>query len=204
MVDARVPSAVEHRPADLVPQPLIIQNEFADRCRQLFALPTTLEPAGALTLVSGGRGTRGPDRVGRSTELVCGDVRYRCRLAGGERGVPSSSTGLSSGSHGMASRRTGLRHLDLAARPGPDLLQRVAGPWIRVLRLEEVQNVLCARGRPQSQKPMVGVRERPPAADSDEARVALLGEDHGWMVADRRLPNNRRATRRMAGFTPSV
>jgi len=42
-----------------------------------------------------------------------------------------------------------------------------------------VQNVLCARGRPQSQEPMVGVRERPPAADGDEAGVAVFGEDHG-------------------------
>jgi hypothetical protein len=39
--------------------------------------------------------------------------------------------------------------------------------------------VLCARGRPQSQEPMVGVRERPPAADGDEAGVAVFGEDHG-------------------------
>ena len=83
----------------------------------------------------------------------------------------------------MAGRRTGLRHLDLAARPGPDLLDRVAGPWIRGLfRLEEVQNVLCAPCRPQSQEPMVGVRERPAATDCDEARVALLGEDHGLDV----------------------
>ena len=174
------PSAVEHGPADLVSQPLIIQDEVANRCRQLFALPTTLEPASALTGASWSRRTRGLDRVGRSTELVCGDVRHRCRLAGGKRRVPSSSTPLSSGSHGMASRRTGLRHLDLAARPGPDLLERVAGPGIRgLLGLEEVQNVLCARCRPQSQEPMVGVRERPSTADRDEARVALFGEDHG-------------------------
>ena len=183
MTSCESPSAVEHRPADLVPQPLIIEDEFANRCRQLFALPTTLDPTAALTIASGGGRTRGLDRVGGSTELVCGDVRHRCGLAGSERRVPSSSTQLSSGSHGVASRRTGLRHLDLAARPGPDLLDRVAGPWIRRLfRLEEVQNVLCARCRPQSQDPMVGVRERPAAADGDEARVALLGEDHGLDV----------------------
>jgi hypothetical protein len=171
--------AVEHRPADLVAQPLIVQDEFADRFRQLFTLPTTLEPAGARAVGSGGRRTRGLDRVGRGTELVRGDVRHRRRLAGGERGVPSSSAQLSSGSHGMTGRRTGLRHPDLTARPGANLIDRVAGPWIRgLLGLEEVQNVLCARCCPQSQEPMVGVRERAPATDRDEARVALLGEDH--------------------------
>ena len=82
------PSAVEHRPADLVSQPLILQDEFANRIGELFALPTALEPAGALTLASGGRRTRGLDRVGRSTELVCGDMRHRCRLAGSICGVP--------------------------------------------------------------------------------------------------------------------
>src|SRR6185503_21229610 len=113
-------------------------------------------------------------------ELVCGDMRHHCRLAGSICGVPSGSVQLSCRSHGMASRRAGLRHLDLAARPCPSLLDRLAGPRVRGLhRLEEVQNVLCARGRPQSQEPMVGVRERPPAADGDEAGVAVFGEDHG-------------------------
>jgi hypothetical protein len=50
--------------------------------RDLFALPTALEPAGALTLTSGGGRTRGLDRVGSSTELACGDMRHRCSLAG--------------------------------------------------------------------------------------------------------------------------
>jgi DNA-binding CsgD family transcriptional regulator len=80
----------------------------------------------------------------------------------------------------MATRRSGLRHPDLAARPCPNLLDRLAGPRVRGLhRLEEVQNVLRARSSPQSQEPMVGVRKRPPTADGDEAGVALFGEDHG-------------------------
>ncbi len=41
-------SAVKHRPADGVSQPLILQDEFANRIRELFALPTALEPAGNL------------------------------------------------------------------------------------------------------------------------------------------------------------
>src|SRR6266511_553574 len=43
---------------------------------------------------------------------------------------------------------------------------------------KEVQNVLRARGRLQSQEPMVGVCERPPAANGDEPGVTVLGQDH--------------------------
>jgi DNA-binding CsgD family transcriptional regulator len=59
------------------------------------------------------------------------------------------------------------------------LLDRLAGPRVRGLhRLEKVQNVLRARGSPESQEPMVGVGKRPPAADGDEAGVAIFREDH--------------------------
>jgi hypothetical protein len=168
-------SAVEHRPADVVSQPLIVKDEFANGIRELFALPLTLKPA-CLPLASGGRPTRCLDRVGGRTELVGGDVRHHCRLPGRIRRVSSGSAQLARRSHGMPTRRTGLRHPDLAARPCPDLRDRLAGPRIRGLnRLEEVQDVFCARGRPQCQEPMVVVRERPPAADSDEAGVAVLG-----------------------------
>ncbi len=50
--------AVEHRPADVVSQLLIIQDKVADRFRQLLALPTALAPAGTLTLASEGGRTR--------------------------------------------------------------------------------------------------------------------------------------------------
>lgn len=56
---------------------------------------------------------------------------------------------------------------------------RLAGPRVRGLhRLEKVQNVLRARGSPESQEPMVGVDKRPPTADGDEAGVAIFREDH--------------------------
>src|SRR5262245_41610883 len=41
-------SAVEHRPADLVAQLLIVQDELADRIRELLALPPALHLSGAL------------------------------------------------------------------------------------------------------------------------------------------------------------
>jgi hypothetical protein len=83
----------------------------------------------------------------------------------------------------MATRRSGLRHPDLAERPCPNLLDRLAWPRIRRLnRLEEIQNVLRARGSPQGQKPMVGILKGPPTADGDEAGVAVFGEDHGRTI----------------------
>ena len=95
-------------------------------------------------------------------------------------GVPGGSAQLSCRSHGMATRRPGLRHPDLTARPCPNLLDRLAGPRVRGLRrLVEVQNVLRARGSPHHQEPVAGVRKRPPTADGDEAGVAIFGEDHG-------------------------
>ena len=35
--------AVEHRPADVVPQPLVVEYELANRLRELVALPPALE-----------------------------------------------------------------------------------------------------------------------------------------------------------------
>jgi hypothetical protein len=180
-------SAVENRPADGVSQPLIVQDEFANRSRELVTLPTAFEPAGARTLAHRGRRTRGLDGIGRSTELVCGDMRHRGCLAGGIGGVPSGSAQLSRRTVGVASCGSGLGHPDFAARPCPKLLDRLAGPRVRGLhRLEEVKDVLCARGRPQRQEAMVGVRERPPTADRDEAGVAVFREDHGCTIASMR------------------
>jgi hypothetical protein len=93
----------------------------------------------------------------------------------------------------MAARRPGLRHPDLAACPCPNLLDRLAGPRVRGLhRLEKVQNVLCARGSPESQEPMVGVGKRPPTADGDEAGVAIFWEDH-FLFLPRELTNRSSA-----------
>jgi hypothetical protein len=42
--------------------------------------------------------------------------------------------------------------------------------------------MLRAHGCPQSREPVVGVGERPPAADGDEPGVAVLGQDHSPTV----------------------
>jgi len=44
------PSGVEDRPADVIPQALVVQDELADGVRKLVALPAALEPPGALRL----------------------------------------------------------------------------------------------------------------------------------------------------------
>jgi hypothetical protein len=95
-------SAIEHRPADLVSQPLIVEDELANRSRELLVLPTTLDLAGALAVVSGGSRTGRFDGVGRSTELMGGHVRHDRRLAGSIGGVPRRAAHRSRRSHGVA------------------------------------------------------------------------------------------------------
>ncbi len=170
---------------------MIIDDQFTNRIWELFTLPGALEPAGAFALAESGSRAGRFDSVGRRAEFVCGDMRQHCRLAGSICGVPSGSAQLSCRSHGMTTRRAGLRHRDLAARPCSSLLASLAGLRVRGLhRLEEVQNVLCARGRPQGEKLMVGVCERAPAADGDQARVAVFRQDHGCTCPFLHLPNS--------------
>jgi hypothetical protein len=89
----------------------------------------------------------------------------------------------------MAAGRARLGHPDFASRPRPNVFDRLAGPGVRRLRgLEQVQDVLGARGRPASQQPMVGVGECPPAADGGETGIAVLGQDHGSTVRRRAKP----------------
>src|SRR5438552_170040 len=80
-------STVEHRPADVVPQPLVVEYELANGLRELVALPPALESTGAVALSLWRGSTCGLDRVGSRTELVRGDVCDHRRLAGGVRSV---------------------------------------------------------------------------------------------------------------------
>jgi hypothetical protein len=87
-----------------------------------------LEPTSMLSLSFGGRRTCSPDRVGRSTKLVGGDMSHHPCLTGSISRVPSGPAQHSCRSHGMAPRRAGLRHPDLASRPCSNLLNGLAGP----------------------------------------------------------------------------
>jgi hypothetical protein len=82
-------SAVKHRPADVVAQPLVVEYERANRLRQLGTLPPALESPCAVALALRRAGARGLDRIGGRTKFVRGDVRDNPRLAGSVRGVPS-------------------------------------------------------------------------------------------------------------------
>ncbi len=149
-------SAVEDRPADVVSQPLIVQDKLANRIRQLVALPVAFEPTGPLALAFRRSRARSLDRVSGSAKLVRGDVRDHRRLTGSIRGMARRSAQIPGRRHRMAARCTGLGHRDLAVRPCPSLLNCVTRPRVRRFRrLEEVQDVLRTRSRPQGEKVMV-------------------------------------------------
>src|SRR5438046_6045887 len=116
LLGTRSLSAVEHRPADVVPQPLVVEYELANRLRELVALPPALESPRVLALSFRRGSTRGLDRIGGRTELVRGDVRDRRRLTGSVRGMPRCPTQVSGRGVCMAGRRASLGHRDLAAR----------------------------------------------------------------------------------------
>src|SRR5919201_5078637 len=101
-------SAVEHRPADVIPHPLVVEDELANRLRELVALPPALASPGALARSFRRGRTCGLDRIRGRAELVRGDVRDACRLASSVRGVPCCSTQVSGRAHGVAARRASL------------------------------------------------------------------------------------------------
>src|SRR5438132_12318994 len=106
--------AVEDRPADVVPQPLVVEYELTNRLGELVALPPALESPCALALSFRRGRTRGLDRIGRRTELVRGDVCDDRRLAGSERGMACCPTQVSGRGHCMA---TAVRAWDILISP---------------------------------------------------------------------------------------
>jgi hypothetical protein len=173
---------LERPPTDVVPSTLVLHDQLTDRIRELFALPCTLEAAGK-TLIPRGASTSRLDGVGSGSEVVLSHMSDACGLAGGIGGVSSRSRHLSCRSHGMTARRAGLRHRHAPLSPGADRSNRFARSGVRrALGLEEVQDVFGTCRCPQRVEVMVGVGERAPSADRDEARIALLREDHGRRV----------------------
>ena len=173
-------SAVKHRPADVVPQPLVVKHELANRLRELVTLPPALESPCAVALAFRRARTCGLDRIGGRTEFVRGDVRDDPGLAGSVRGMPRCPTQVPGRGHGLAGRRASLGHLDLATHPGASMLDRLTRSWVlRLSRLEQVKDVLRARCRPKREELVIRIGEGPTAADRHEARVSDLREDHG-------------------------
>jgi hypothetical protein len=163
------------------PQSLVVEYELANRLRELVVLPPALEsPCGlALSFRGSSSSTCGLDRIGGRTELVRRDVCDGRGLAGSVRGMPCCPAQVSRRGVCVAGRIPSLGHRDLAAHPRADLLDRLT--WSRVLRLsrlEEVEDVLGARCRPQGEELVIRIGERPTAADRHETTVAVLREDH--------------------------
>lgn len=140
------PSAVERPPAERVSQPLVTEDKFADCIGELFVLLAAFEPVGAHRFASRNGRTHSFDRIGSGTKLVCGHMRHHRRLSRRVCSIPGSAVQLTRHSHSMATRCAGLRHLELAACPGPYLRDCLARSQIRrLLRFEEVQHVLSTR-----------------------------------------------------------
>jgi hypothetical protein len=174
---------------------LVVEDQLANHVRQLVPLPLALASPGRHALAVGGRSANGLDRVGGGTEIVFGDVRDAGGLTSGVCGMPSGTSQVASRTHGVSARRAGLHHPDLAAHPGAGVVDRVT--WSRVVRagrVEEVENVLGARRRPQGEEMVVLVGEAPPAANGHQARIADRRKDHR-----RSLPVARRAPAQKLG-----
>jgi hypothetical protein len=170
---------------------LVVEYELADRVRELVVLPAALESPCDLTLSFRGSRTCGLDRVGGRTELVRRDVCDGRGLAGGVGGMPCCPTQVSGRSVCVAGRIASLGHRDLAAHPRADLLDRLAGSRVlRLSRLEEVEDVLGARCRPQGEPLVIRIGERPTAADRHETTVAVLWEDQPSTLSARISPTS--------------
>src|SRR5438105_7601210 len=113
-----VRSAIEHGPAFIVAQALVVEDELPDLTGKLSALPPALAATGRVALaVCRGR-ARSPDRVRRCTQFVGGHMCHRTSLAGS---VPCFARGAEQDSGrgtGVAGGCAGWRHRDLSPSPG--------------------------------------------------------------------------------------
>src|SRR5919197_772897 len=177
LLDAR--SAVEHQPADVVSQPLVVKHELADLLWKLLALPLALDSPCTLSLVFRRGGTHGLDRVGGGTELVRGDVRDDCGLASRVRGMPWCAAQVSRGGLGLSGRLARLHHLHLTTHPSASSLDRhTRSSIVGLSRLEQAEDVLRARCRPESEEVVMRLGEGTTATRRHEAGVSDLREDH--------------------------
>ena len=175
-------SAIEHEPAQLVAQPLVVEHELSDLVGELGALPPALQATGRLALVLRRRRLRRPDRVCGGTELVSRHVADRRGLARGVRGVPRGPGGPSPRRwHGQ--QPCGPRHeTSPRAQARPRSIARRGRSSPGRARLEVVQHVLRAVGRPDREQAVIVVPEAAAATHGDEPRIPDLWEDHVRIV----------------------
>jgi hypothetical protein len=141
-------SGVEHEPAQLVAQPLVVEDQLPDRFREPGTLPPALGSTRLDLVARCGRPSR-PDRVGRSPELVGGHVTHGRRLAGSVGSVPSRPAEIACRRVRMTRGGPGFGPGDLASGPGARELDRpTRSVVIRSRPIEVVQHVLGAIGGP--------------------------------------------------------
>ena len=150
-------SAIEHGPAHLIAQPLVVQHEFSDLAGKLCPLPLALQATSLLLLSFRSRRACGPDRVSRCTQFMSCHVSYRHGLTGGKSRLLCSTRHLS-GRRTCEGGRAGLRHRDLTPRPSTRQFDRAPRPVVTGAHvLEVVQHMLGTIGRPDREAVMIGV-----------------------------------------------
>ncbi|NJC20993.1 hypothetical protein BJ994_000069 [Arthrobacter pigmenti] len=170
---------IEHRPADIVAQPLIIQNQLVYLIRKLAPLPLALTFARCRAELFRHISTYSLDRVGSGAQLMRGNVGNRTSLTSSKCGVTCWATQLPGCPHRMTTRRTRLHHANLTTRPSPSVFNGFARPWVAGLgRLKEMEDMLRARRSPQSKQSMIFIREAPATANRDESRVPDTRKNH--------------------------
>jgi hypothetical protein len=151
--------AIEDRPAQRIPQPLIVKHEFSNLAGKLGALPLALQTTSLHTFSFRGCRACRPDRVCRCAKFVRCHMRHRRSLSSSVSSLPCSTTQCSGSAHSVSGGGTGLRHRNFTAYPGVRLLNRLA--WtviIDLYLLEEMQDVLRAIRRPHGKQAMIGVQ----------------------------------------------
>src|SRR5215216_821886 len=102
MFDPTGRSAIEHEPAFIVAQALVVEDELPDLTGKLSALPLALAATGRVAFVVWRRRARSPDRVGRCIQFVGGDMRHCPGLAGGVCCFPRGAEQVSGRAIGVA------------------------------------------------------------------------------------------------------
>lgn len=158
----------KQRPADVVAPGLISEHDVSNLARKLLTLPLALDPAGFIVARISILG--GPYGIGGGAEVVLGNMS---NTGGLTLGIGRETCGSLKGSrrrHGVPAQRPGLHPLHPTVGPRSGRLDRLARARIcRHFFLEEMQHVLSAGGGPEGQQLVMGVGERPAAADRDQA-----------------------------------
>jgi hypothetical protein len=84
-------SAIEYEPADVVSQPLIVQNKITNCIRQLLTLPLTFQATCLVPFPLHNSCPYSPYCIGGCAQLMCRNMRYCSSLSGGIGGLSCSA-----------------------------------------------------------------------------------------------------------------